>query len=144
MERKRKILIVDDEFRFLHTLSKRLSFRDYDVTPVTSGQQAIQYARDTEFDLAIVDLKMPGMPGEEVLDKLKAEHPSMEVVILTGHGSFQSAIKCVRSGSVYYLQKPCVIEELLTVLENAYEKRIKRKRASGESVLKNLPGTPNC
>ena len=122
-----RLLIVDDEVRFLETLKERLQMRGFDVTAVTSGTRAIEAARGTRFDLALLDLKMPGMDGEEVLRILKEEHPLMEVIILTGHGSIESAVDCTRAGSYSYLQKPCETNELLEVLKDAYHKRVQRK-----------------
>ncbi len=126
-QEKIRLLIVDDEVRFLETLSQRLALRDFEVTPVSSGDEAVKQARETAFDLALVDLKMPGMPGEEVLRILKKEHPLMEVVILTGHGSVDSAVECVKEGSYKYLQKPCETDELMEVLKEAFKERVKRK-----------------
>jgi DNA-binding NtrC family response regulator len=124
---KIKILIVDDEARFLQTLTQRLRLRDFDVAAFTNGQEAVEAARKDEFDLALVDLKMPGMTGELVLETLKRDRPLMEVIILTGHGSIPSAVRCTQAGSYNYLQKPCETEELLEVLKNAYQKRVQRK-----------------
>lgn len=138
MTQQIRLLIVDDEARFLNTLSQRLSMRDFDVTPVTNGFEAIEIARQKEFDLALVDLKMPGMSGEEVLDTLKAEHPDVEVVILTGHGSIDSAVQCTRAGSHSYLQKPCETEELLQVLQEAFAKRVRRRLRLNEEKLEEM------
>lgn len=138
MEEKIKLLVVDDEERFLRTLTQRLSLRDFDVTPVTSGQEAVNLAREQEFDLALVDLKMPGMTGEQVLESLKQEHPLMEVIILTGHGSIDSAVHCTQVGSYCYLQKPCETDELLEVLKNAYRRRLERKLEHDQERLGEL------
>jgi len=132
------ILIVDDEVRFLETLAQRLVMRDFDVTPVSSGDEAVKLAREKEFDIALVDLKMPGMTGEEVLRTLKKEHPLVEVVILTGHGSIDSAVECVKEGSYQYLQKPCETDELLEMLKDAYHKRVQRKLAMDKVKLDEL------
>jgi DNA-binding NtrC family response regulator len=128
-----KLLIVDDEERFLKTLTDRLSMRDFDVTPVNNGKAALEAARDRAFDL-----KMPGMSGEDVLELLKKKDPYIEVVILTGHGSIDSAVLCTRLGSFSYLQKPCDTEELLTVLKDAYQKRIQNKMKLSEEKIKSL------
>ena len=138
MGNKIKLLVVDDEVRFLKTLTQRLTMRDFDVTPVTSGQAALDAARSMEFDLALVDLKMPGITGEEVLEGLKKEHPFIEVIILTGHGSIDSAVHCTQVGSHSYLQKPCETEELLEVLKDAYEKRIQRKMELSQKKMEKL------
>ena len=138
MTERIRLLIVDDEARFLETLSKRLSRRDFDVTPVSNGADAIRAAREQTFDLALVDLKMPGMSGEEVLEVLKQERPDIEVVILTGHGSIDSAVQCTQAGSYCYLQKPCQTEELLEVLRQAYSKRVQRRLQVNEKAMQEM------
>ena len=138
---KIRLLIVDDEVRFLETLSQRLVMRDFDVTPVSSGDEAVKLANEKEFDLALVDLKMPGMTGEEVLRTLKREHPLMEVVILTGHGSVDSAVECVKEGSYQYLQKPCETDELMEVLKEAFKVRVKKKLEIDGKKLDELMGS---
>lgn len=135
MTDKIRLLVVDDEVRFLRALARRLSLRDFDVTPVTSGREAVEKARSQEFDLALVDLKMPGMTGEEVLEALMKEHPFIEVVILTGHGSIESAIQCTHAGSYSYLQKPCETTQLLEVLKNAFSRRLERKMKLDQEKL---------
>ncbi|MBI5489060.1 MAG: response regulator [Deltaproteobacteria bacterium] len=138
MTRKIKLLIVDDEERFLRTLAQRLTLRDFDVTPVGNGAQAVEIAREQAFDLAIVDLKMPGIGGEKVLELLKKQDPHIEVVILTGHGTIDSAVECTKLGSYHYLQKPCETEELLDVLKNAYWRRVQSKLRVDEDKLSAL------
>ena len=141
MANKIRVLIVDDEVRFLKTLSQRLELRGLEVTGHSNGQDAVETARQQEFDLALLDLTMPGMSGEQVLDVLRAEHPDMEVVILTGHGSIDSAIACTRQGAYSYLQKPCEEEELFKVLKDAYQKRVQRKfQLSQEKIEQLLAG----
>jgi DNA-binding NtrC family response regulator len=138
MESKIKLLVVDDEERFLATLARRLTMRDFDVTAVSNGRDALEAARTTGFELALVDLKMPGMSGEEVLEALKQQDPLIEVIILTGHGSVESAVECVKAGSRHYLQKPCETETLLSVLREAYEARLKRKLQRDERKMQAL------
>jgi len=137
-ESKIKLLVVDDEVRFLTTLTQRLSMRDFAVTPVTSGQEALERAEEQEFDLALVDLKMPGMNGEQTLEMLKKEHQWMEVVILTGHGSIDSAVECTKSGAYSYLQKPCEWDQLLSVLTEAYKKKVMNKLNIREQKMNEL------
>jgi DNA-binding NtrC family response regulator len=127
MAEKIRIMIVDDEERFLNTLAQRLRLRDFEVAAFSNGQEAVETARREEFDLAIVDLKMPGMTGEQVLELIKEHHPLTEVIILTGHGSIPSAVHCTQVGSYNYLQKPCETDELLEVIKNAYHRRVQRK-----------------
>ncbi len=122
-----RLLIVDDEVRFLKTLASRLELRGFDVTTADNGKSALELAQKQTFDLALLDLKMPGLSGEEVLEILKKDHPFIEVVILTGHGSIDSAVQCTQAGSYRYLAKPCETEQLLGVLKDAYQQRVQRK-----------------
>ena len=135
---KINLLIVDDEEPFLESMKKRLEVRGFDVTCVNRGDKAIEAARQHPVDIALVDLKMPGISGEETLETLKKEHEWMEVVILTGHGSIDSAVECTRSGAYSYLQKPCELEHLLEVLKDAYKKRIMNKMKIQEKRLDEL------
>jgi two-component system NtrC family response regulator len=122
-----KLLIVDDEVEFLAALGERLEMRDFDVRPATSGQQALDFCRLEKFDLALVDLKMPGMDGKDLLARLKAEHNFLQVIILTGHGSLGSAMDCAKLGAFSYLPKPYQLDELLKVLQAAFTERLQRK-----------------
>jgi DNA-binding NtrC family response regulator len=138
MPKKIRLLIVDDEERFLKTLSERLTIRDFEVTPMTRGAEALEAARKQEFDIALVDLKMPGLSGDEVLLALKKEHPSMEVIMLTGYGSIDSAVECTKDGSYRYLQKPYEMTELLEVLKDAYEARVKNRLQIQQAKIEEL------
>jgi len=125
---KINLLIVDDEVDFLESISKSLRVRDFNVLAVNRGEKAIEAAKNNPIDIALVDLKMPGIDGEETLRSLKKKHKWMEIVILTGHGSIDSAVECTKSGAYEYLQKPCKLEELLEVLKNAYQNSVMNKK----------------
>lgn len=127
MSEKIKLLIVDDEVQFLNALAQRLEIRGFHVTKATNGAEALQAARSDKFDLALLDLKMPGLDGKEVLQLLKKEHKHLEVIILTGHGSLDSAVECTKLGAFGYLPKPYELENLIKVLKEAYEERMKKK-----------------
>jgi DNA-binding NtrC family response regulator len=124
---KIKLLICDDEIKFLDSIAERLELRGFDVTKATSGNEAVEAARTGGFDLAILDLKMPGMNGIEVLEILKKEHKYLEVIILTGHGSIDSAVESTKLGAFSYLSKPYDLDDLLKSLKDAYETRMKKK-----------------
>jgi len=124
---KINLLIVDDEERFLESIKKRLEVRDFNVITVNRGEKALEAARTNPVDVALVDLKMPGMDGEQTLEALKKEHRWLEVVILTGHGSTESAVECTKKGAYFYLQKPCELDRLLQVLTDAYKRRVMNK-----------------
>ncbi len=127
MADKIKLLIVDDEVKFLEAIARRLELRDFEVTRATNGAEALAAARQDKFDIALLDLKMPGMNGREVLEVLKAEHRFLEVIILTGHGSLDSAVECTKLGAFGYLPKPYEFERLVETLKDAYEHRLQRK-----------------
>ena len=127
-ESKINLLIVDDEEQFLESISKSLQVRDFNVIAVNRGEKAIEAANQYPIDIALVDLKMPGISGEETLKLLKKEHKWMEVIILTGHGTIDSAVECTKSGAYEYLQKPCSMDELLEALKNAYKKKVMNKK----------------
>ncbi|MFO8241265.1 MAG: response regulator [Dissulfuribacterales bacterium] len=133
-----KILAVDDEVDFLNTLSRRLESRDFEVTTASNGEQAIKEAKIGGFDVAILDLKMPGMNGQELLKILKENHKFLEVIMLTGYASVDSAVECTKLGAFGYLEKPYDLEKLLGVLRDAYETRLKKKFPHDQKRMKEL------
>jgi len=138
MSKKIKLLIVDDEVKFLESIAKRLELRDFNVTKATNGQEAIDAAHNDKFDLALLDLKMPGMNGKDVLKMLKDEHKYLEVIILTGHGSMDSAVECTKLGAFSYLPKPYELEKLIDILQQAYEARLRKKFSADQARIEKL------
>lgn len=126
-EQKIKLLIVDDDEKFLNTVAERLGLKDFDVTTATNGAQAIKAAKKGQFDVAIVDLKMPEMDGMELLGILKKKHRYLEVIILTGFASIDSAVEATKLGAFGYLEKPYDRDKLLDIITRAFENRIRRK-----------------
>ncbi|PKK85012.1 MAG: response regulator [candidate division Zixibacteria bacterium HGW-Zixibacteria-1] len=122
-----KLLIVDDEVKFLDSIAQRLELRGFGVTKAKSGLEAIEAAKTGKFDLALLDLKMPGMDGTQVLEILKKEHKYLEVIILTGHGSVDSAVECTKLGAFSYLPKPYELDMLLEKLKEAFQERLRKK-----------------
>ncbi len=137
-KQKIHLLFVDDEVQFLESMKKRLEARDFEVTAVDRGEKAVEAARKSPVDVALVDLKMPGIDGEETLRELKKEHKWMEIVILTGHGSVDSAVECTRSGAYSYLEKPCDFDQLMDVLKNAYKKKVMNKNQIEEKRMNEM------
>jgi sodium-dependent dicarboxylate transporter 2/3/5 len=117
--KKAKVLVVDDEERFRRNLADRLKLRGYPVQDTGDGEEAIRIVRQTLPDVVILDRKMPGMQGEEVLKELKQIAPAVQVIILTGHASIESAAESGRLDAFAYLQKPCETEELISAIERA-------------------------
>ncbi len=137
-DKKIKLLIVDDEVKFLDSIARRLELRDFDVTKATRGEEAVEISRHQKFDLALLDLKMPGMDGKQDLEVIKREHKYLEVIILTGHGSVNSAVDCTRIGAYGYLPKPYELDKLLDVLREAYEHRMRKKFEADQERLESL------
>ncbi len=127
MDNKIKLLMVDDETEFLDSIAERLEQRDFSVAKASDGEQALAVAERERFDLAVVDLRMPGMDGTALLEILKREHKFLEVIILTGHGSVESAFECSKLGAFGYLQKPFDLDQLLQVLKDAFQERMRKK-----------------
>ncbi len=120
---KPRLLIVDDEEGYVNILSKRLTKRNFIVTTALNGAQGIQELRRSDFDVVILDLKMEGMDGIEVLKIFKQMSPQVEVVMLTGHGSEQAAREGIKFGAFDYLTKPCELDELVEKLRQACKRR---------------------
>jgi len=117
-----KVLLVDDEREFVQTLSERLMMREMSSAVAYDGESALNIVDEDEPDVMILDLKMPGIDGIEVLKKVKATKPNIEVIILTGHGSEVDEKTCMDLGAFAYLQKPVDIDLLSKTLKLANDK----------------------
>jgi DNA-binding NtrC family response regulator len=126
-DRKIQLLIVDDEEKFLESIAKRLRMKDFEVVTATNGKDALKASKKGKFDVAILDLKMPDMDGTEVLKDLKKKHKYLEAVMLTGHGTIDSAVECTKLGAFGYLEKPYDFDKFVEVLQRAYHARLKKK-----------------
>jgi len=118
------MLLVDDEQGFVDTMAKRLEKKGMTVTTAYSGQEGLDVlAANHSIDVVVLDVKMPGMDGNETLQRIKSEYPLVEVIMLTGHATVGSAIDGMKAGAFDYLMKPCEQEELLSKVKEAYEKK---------------------
>ncbi len=117
-----KVLLVDDEREFVQTLSERLLMRDMGSAVAFDGESALDLIKDEEPEVMILDLKMPGIDGIEVLRRVKSTNPDVEVIILTGHGSEQDRKVCMDLGAFAYMHKPVDIELLSDTIKQANEK----------------------
>jgi DNA-binding NtrC family response regulator len=118
-----RVLLVDDETIFTRNMSKLLMFRGYTVTAVNSGDAAIRELEQNHFDVVVLDLKMPGMDGITTLKEIQKLGLFTETLILTGHGSIDSALEAMKLGAYDYLTKPCEIDELVAKIEAAGAKK---------------------
>jgi DNA-binding NtrC family response regulator len=118
-----RVLLVDDETIFTKNMSKLLKNRGYAVTAVNSGDAAIRELEQNPVDVIVLDLKMPGMDGITTLKEIMKLGLFTETLILTGHGSIDSALEAMKLGANDYLTKPCEIDELVAKIEAAWGKK---------------------
>lgn len=144
-----KMMLVDDEERFLSTTEKLLVRKGYDVLTAVSGAEALEKLRTHNIHVVILDVKMPGMDGIETLKAIKKEYPLVEVIMLTGHATVDSAVEGLKAGATDYLMKPTEVEDLVRKAEEAFAKRevlegkirVARTRAMGKSPREILEET---
>lgn len=118
------VLLVDDEVPFVEAMTRRLTKRNLNVATAYSGTDALEMLhKQTKVDVVILDVKMPGLDGIETLKEIKKEHPLVEVIMLTGHATVESAIEGMKLGAYDYLMKPCDIDQLMTKVKEAKAKK---------------------
>ncbi|MCD4654219.1 sigma-54 dependent transcriptional regulator, partial [bacterium] len=120
---KKTILIVDDENGIRRSLRMILEYAEYSVLEAENGPTAIAIARKHRPDLVLLDIKMPGMDGLEVLDNLMQDYPELPVIILSGHGNIDTAVKATRLGAYDFLEKPPKKDRILLTIRNALAMR---------------------
>jgi|SRR5271157_4211760 len=125
--RSPKLLLVDDEIPFTTNLLKLLSRRGYEVTAVNDGERALRIVQEQEFDVVILDQKMPGLDGITALKELKKKKPDLEVIILTGHGSYESGISGLQLGAYDYITKPIRLSDLEQRITQAFDRKLLRE-----------------
>ena len=125
-----KVLLVDDEQKFVKTLSERLQMRDLENETVHDGEQALNFVDDKEPDVMVLDLKMPGIDGMEVLRRVTKKFPNMRVIILTGHGTDRDEEESRRIGVFDYLKKPVDIDVLVSRIKAAHKDKIEDTMAA--------------
>ena len=126
------VLLVDDEIPFVETMAKRLTRRGLDVSTAFSGEDALDaLAKNDKIEVVILDVKMPGMDGNETLQAIRQKHPLVETIMLTGHATVESAIDGMKMGAFDYLMKPCEMGVLMAKVKEAATK----KRAHDEKII---------
>lgn len=118
-----RVLIVDDEDDFRETIVKRLNVRKLAAEGAASGIKALEVLKTKDFDVIILDVKMPEMDGIETLRHIKKIKPEIEVIMLTGHASVEFGIKGMQFGAFDYIMKPAPLSELLDTIDQAYHKK---------------------
>ncbi|HBJ76321.1 MAG TPA: transcriptional regulator [Porphyromonadaceae bacterium] len=141
------ILIIDDEKNIREGLAANFEMEDYNVKTASTGEEGLELISKGDIDLVITDLRMPGITGEQVLAKVTAETPGIPVIILTGHGSIDSAVDAMRHGAYDFLTKPLNLDQLDMIVKRALESREMslqhqqlKKELEGHEVLNNMIG----
>ncbi len=139
--KKVKLLLVDDEKPFLDTITKRLEKRELTVSAVYSGKEALaELESNQKIEVVVLDVKMPGMDGIETLTEIKKRFPLVEVIMLTGHATVETAIDGMKVGAFDYLMKPCDIDTLVTKVTDAMEKKRKHDEKIIEARMNEISG----
>jgi DNA-binding response OmpR family regulator len=123
MNREMKVLLVDDEEEFVKTLAERIEMREVKSGVALNGEEALKAMDEDLPDVMVLDLKMPGIDGLEVLRRAKKAYPGVQIIMLTGHGSEKDEKEARRLGVFEYLQKPVEFEKLMRTITNAYKKK---------------------
>ena len=126
-----RVLLVDDEVELIDRLLKRMKMRRVDVEGVNSGPDALALMDRKDFDVVVLDVRMPKMDGIETLREIKKRYPIVEVIMLTGHANVEVAIQGMELGAFDYLLKPIKIDQLLYKIQDAY----KRKSLTDEKII---------
>lgn len=137
-----KILLVDDEVIFTRNIETLLDARGYRSKGVNSGAEAIRVLQEEDFDVVVLDLKMPGMDGLTTLKEIKKLGLFTQTLILTGHGSIDSALEAIKLGAYDYLTKPCQISELVEKIEGAWKTKDDLKKKDIEEKIQRVVESP--
>ncbi len=121
--KKMKLMLVDDEERYLETTKKLIIRKGFEVLTAKSGSEALEILQKSDVHVVILDVKMPGMDGNETLRHIKRLYPMVEVIMLTGHATVASAVDGLHSGACDYLMKPADIDEIIEKAKMAFARR---------------------
>jgi len=122
---KIRVLLVDDEKDYVKAMAERMEMRDVSSRVALNGDEALRMVEDEPPDVMVLDLRMPGIDGMEVLERVKREHPHVQVIILSGHGSEKEEEEARRLGAFDYLQKPMDTSDVLKTVRAAWKKGLK-------------------
>jgi DNA-binding NtrC family response regulator len=128
-----KLLFIDDEQTFLKYLAKRLALDGFTVKTTFSGEEGVEAAEKEDFDVAVVDLQMPGIDGIEVQKRLKDLQPQLPCIVLTGHGSVENALESGKYNAFKFLSKPVDMDTLIKTINEAHAFRLQQENASASS-----------
>lgn len=133
-----KVLLVDNEVEFIETLAERMRVRGLAVRIAVSGPEAIEKAAGEVFDAIVLDLAMPGMDGIETLKRLRDMDPDLQIILLTGRGTVETAVEATKLGAIDFFEKPTDIELLIKEIKQARAKRIMFAEQKAHEDIENI------
>lgn len=138
----KKILIIDDERSIRRALGEILEFEGFEVSDAEDGKQGLELIEKIDFDLVFCDIKMPGMDGMEVLDFIHSSHADIPVVMISGHGTIETAVEAIKKGAFDFIEKPLDLNRILVTLKNVKERvSLVEQTAVLKSTIKKIKGT---
>ena len=135
---KIKVLLVDDEKDFVDALAERLEIRDFEILKAYDGDEALGKIADTDVDVVILDVQMPGKDGLATLREIKKAKPLVEVIMLTGHATVPSAIEGLQSGAYDFLMKPTETKDLVSKIALAYKRKAEQEERIRQAQIENI------
>jgi len=136
---KKPVLVVDDEKNIRLTFSETMTQMGFDTRTASNGEEALTKMQGAEFDLVLLDLRMPGMDGIEVLRRIRERYPKVRVIMITAHGTVESAVEAMKLGAVDFIQKPCTPDEIRELVGKVMEREaIDESKVMDYSMLMEL------
>ena len=136
-----RVLLVDDEVTFLEALAERLQIRGLEVVCATSGREALHAAEEQTFDAVVLDLAMPGLDGIETLRRLRQLRPDLQVMILSGRATVQTAVEAMRLGATDIFEKPTDVEILVQRIRSARAARLAHEQEIAQEHIEEIMKT---
>lgn len=138
---KVRVLLVDDEKEFVDVLAERLEARNFSVATALSGDEALGLLNEQDFDVVLLDMVMPQKGGIETLRAVKQLRPLVEVIMLTGHATVESAVRAMKLGAFYYLMKPTDTKKLLESIANAFKRKAEQEERIRQAEIERIMQT---
>src|ERR1700744_1417972 len=141
------ILIIDDEKAIRKTLTEILSYEGYKIDEAGDGEEGLKKVKEKEYDVILCDIKMPKIDGIEFLEKTKETNPDIPIIMISGHGTIETAVEAVKKGAYDYISKPPDLNRLLITIRNAMDKKslvtetkvLKKRISKGYEIIGNSP-----
>lgn len=138
---KIRILLVDDETDFVDVLAERLESRDFEVSKAYNGDEALAQVKEKQLDVVILDVQMPGKGGVDILREIKQMKPLVEVIMLTGHATVESAVEGMKVGAFDYLMKPTEMKDLVEKIVKAYKRKAEQEERIRQAEIERIMQT---